>query len=217
MRVAKKLGAVFLIAGLSATGAPAAMAKDYGTVGTTWSIAEPDLLTVIHARLLAAQNSGALEAMNRKFIETAQASANRPRPVGGMSPAQTTREWSYDPTVTIAEDIRDARGNLIAAKGQKFNPLTKIGMAHAFAFVDGDNAEQMAWAVRQGDPDKLWIVLVSGSPIERMKEFKRRFYFDQQGVLTSKFGITHTPALLSQHGNVVDIREVALPHLGGGQ
>ncbi len=217
MSARKKLGAVALIAGLSATGAPAAMAKDYGTVGTTWSIAEPDLLTVIHARLLAAQNSGALDSMNRKFALTAQASANRPHAVGGMSPAQTTREWSYDPTVTIAEDIRDARGNLIAAKGQKFNPLTKIGMAHAFAFVDGDNAEQMAWAVRQGDPDKLWIVLVSGSPIERMKEFKRRFYFDQQGVLTSKFGITHTPALLSQRGNVVDIREVALPRVGGGQ
>ncbi len=217
MSVRRKFGAVLLIAALSAADVPAAVAKDYGTVGTTWSIAEPDLLTVIHARLLAAQNSGALDAMNRKFIETAQASANRPRAVGGISPAQTDREWSYDPTVTIAEDIRDARGNLIAAKGQKFNPLTKIGMAHAFAFVDGDNAEQMAWAVKQGVPDKLWVVLVSGSPIERMKEFKRRFYFDQQGVLTSKFGITHTPALLSQHGDVVDIREVALPHLGGGQ
>jgi len=95
-------------------------------VGTTWSIAEPDLLTIIRARLLAAQSSGALDAMNQKFVATAQASANRPHPVGGISPAQTDREWSYDPTVTIAEDIRDAKGNLIAAKGQKFNPLTRI-------------------------------------------------------------------------------------------
>ena len=116
-----------------------------------------------------------------------------------------------------AEDIRDARGNLIAAKGQRFNPLRVVGMAHAFAFVDGDNSRELAWAMKQGAPDKLWIVLVNGSPTDRMKELQRRFYFDQQGVLTSRFGIEHTPALLTQKGEALEIREVALPHTGGLQ
>ena len=38
-----------------------ASAKDYGTLGSTWTIAEPDLLAVIRTRLLAAQASGALQ------------------------------------------------------------------------------------------------------------------------------------------------------------
>ena len=40
------------------------------------------------------------------------------------------------------------------------------------------------------------------------------FAFDQQGVLTSRFGIEHTPAVLSQKGEALDIREVVLPHSG---
>lgn len=202
---------------IAATGlliATPAIAKDYGTLGQTWAIAEPDLLAVIRARLLAAGQSGALAAMNQKFVETARASAHRPRAVAGITPATTDRHWDFDPSVTLAEDIRDARGNLIAAKGQRFNPLHVVGMAHVFAFVDGDDAAEVAWAEKQGAPDKLWIVLTSGSPTDRMKELKRRFYFDQQGVLTSRFGIEHTPAILTQKGEMLDIREVALPRTG---
>ena len=211
------LGRSFLVAITALAGAfgtaPLA-AKDYGTLGATWAIAEPDLLQVIRARLLAAQQSGALDAMNRKFVETAQANVRRPHPVTGMTPARADRHWSFDPSVTLTEDIRNARGAIIAAKGQRFNPLHVVGMAHSFAFIDGDNADEVSWALKQGAADKLWIVLVKGSPTDRMSEFKRRFYFDQQGVLTTRFGIEHTPALLVQKGGELDIREVALPHGG---
>ena len=209
-----RLEALLVLAVGSLSPVSVASAKDYGTLGSTWAIAEPDLLAVIRARLQSAQQSGALAAMNQKFVDAAQASVHRPHPVAGIGPAIVDRHWSFDPTVTITDDIRDARGNLIAAKGQKFNPLRVVGMAHDFAFVDGDNAAELSWAMKQGAPDKLWIVLVNGSPTARMKEMKRRFYFDQRGVLTSRFGIEHTPALLSQKGEALDIREVALSHVG---
>lgn len=211
---ASTIGAV--LAGMLAT-APLLQAKDYGTVGSTWAIAEPDLLQVIRARLMAAQQSGALAAMNAKFVEAARTSISRPRAVAGITRALQDRHWAYDPSVTIAEDIHDAKGNLIAAKGQRFNPLHVMGLAHAYAFIDGDNTDELTWALRQGAADKLWVVLVKGSPIERMKEMKRRFYFDQQGVLTSKFGIEHTPALLTQKGEALDIHEVALPRVEASQ
>ena len=209
------LATVAALAG--AIGAAPVVAKDYGTLGATWAIAEPDVLQVIRARLLAAQQSGALDAMNHKFVLAAEASVHRPHPVDGISPAAADRHWSFDPSVTLAEDIHDARGNLIAAKGQRFNPLHVVGMAHSFAFIDGDSADEVTWALRQGAADKLWIVLVKGSPTDRMKELKRRFYFDQQGVLTSRFGIEHTPALLVQKGEGLDIHEVSLPHTGAAQ
>jgi hypothetical protein len=37
------------------------------------------------------------------------------------------------------------------------------------------------------------IIFVSGSPFDAMKPWQRRFYFDQGGTLTPKFGIRHTP------------------------
>jgi conjugal transfer pilus assembly protein TraW len=191
-----------------------ASARDFGTFGPTWAIAEPDLLVVIKARLEAARQNGTLDAMNRRFVETAQASVRRPHAVTGMTPATSDRRWSFDPSVTLSQDIRDARGNLIAAQGQRFNSLTHLNLAHSFAFIDGDSAEERDWAMRQGAPDRLWIVLVKGSPTDLMKATQRRFYFDQMGTLTGRFGIAHTPALLIQQGDHLDIREVALPHAG---
>ena len=211
--LALRLEAVVVMVALSMATSPLG-AKDYGTLGTTWAIAEPDLLQVIRARLMAAEQNGTLANMNAKFVAAAEASAQRPHAVAGITPATADRHWLFDPSVTLAEDIRDARGGLIAAKGQRFNPLHVVGLAHAFAFIDGDDSNEVAWAIKQGPPDKLWIVLTKGSPIDRMKALQRRFYFDQQGVLTTRFGIEHTPALLEQKGDALEIREVALPRTG---
>lgn len=221
--------------------APGAIAKDYGKAGPTWRIAEPDLLEVIRARLMRAQNSGAWAQLNRKFATLAEQQVARPRPVAGITPARENRQWDYDPTIKIAEDIRDTRGRLIAAKGQRFNPLDHLPLSHELAFIDGDSEAQMRWALaaggaarsaattgapapapapasaspsraRQGVPaDRLWIVMVKGSPIERMKALKGRFYFDQAGELTARFGIEHVPALVRQKGRVLAVSEIALP------
>ena len=43
-----------------------------------------------------------------------------------------------------------------------------------------------------------------------MKARQRRFYFDQGGNLTGKFGIRHTPALVRQRGDVLVVGEVVL-------
>jgi hypothetical protein len=56
--------------------------------------------------------------------------------------------------------------------------------------------------LRQGAPDKLWIVLVKGSPTDLMKATQRRFYFDQMGSLTGKFGIAHTPRCSSSRATI---------------
>ena len=207
--------ASILLAVLGVGSAPMmASARDFGTFGPTWSIAEPDLLAVIRARLEAARQNGTLDAMNQRFVEAAQASVRRPHAVAGITPATNDRRWDFDSSVTLSQDIRDARGNLIAAQGQRFNPLTRLNLAHSFAFIDGDSAAEREWALRQSAPDKLWIVLVKGSPTDLMKATQRRFYFDQMGSLTGKFGIAHTPALLVQQGDHLDIREVALPQTG---
>lgn len=190
--------------------APQVFAKDYGKAGTTWRVAEPDLLEVIRSRLQRLQQSSGLAQFQQSAVAHAQESIAHPKALPGFSHASESKSWAYDPTITIGEDIRDGRGNLIAAKGQKFNPLTHISMAHDLVFVDGDSRAELDWAGQQGDPAKVWIVMVKGSPIDRMKERKRRFYFDQNGEMTGKFGITHTPALVRQQGTVLQIVEQSI-------
>jgi conjugal transfer pilus assembly protein TraW len=199
-----------LIAGALATACAepsAVLAKDYGKSGQTWSIAEPDLFDVIRQRLLHFQASGQMDAFKEASVARAQESVRRPTPVAGISHAYQDRLWTYDPTITISQDIRDAAGHLIATKGQKFNPLDHLSFKQDYLFIDGDSKAEVAWALKQGDQQQSKIVLVKGSPIDRMKEFKRRFFFDQAGEITGKFGIAHTPALIHQNGQSLEISE----------
>ncbi|MBB4860535.1 conjugal transfer pilus assembly protein TraW [Novosphingobium chloroacetimidivorans] len=192
-----------------------AAASDLGTLGQTWPIAEPDLLETMHARLLRAQQTGELDRMNQEFSARAQRKVMRPDPVPGLSHAQEPREWEYDPAITVANDIRDAKGNLIAARGARINPLNLVALPRNLAFIDGDSPEELAWAARQGNDAKAMIIMVKGSPFEQMKAQQRRFYFDQGGALTTKFGIRHTPALVRQRGDVLVVGEVVLKREAG--
>ena len=185
-------------------------AKDYGQAGQAFPIIEPDLLSTIEARLRRAEASGELARMNDVFAKRVEAKVRRPKPVEGITPARTARNWDYDPTVAIERDIRDQKGNLIAAAGQKINPLDFVAIRQDLVFVDGDNAAELAWATARYTDLKAKIIFVSGSPIEQMTAKKRRFYFDQQGKLTSRFGIEHTPAVVTQAGKVMRVSEVVL-------
>lgn len=77
----------FLVAGglaVSATassgGAVSGQSVDHGQMGQTWFIAEPDLLSVIKARLDHAAATGKLDQMNRQFAEKVKARVMRPVP-----------------------------------------------------------------------------------------------------------------------------------------
>lgn len=195
-----------LLPGLAPAGA-----VDHGQMGETWAIAEPDLMEVIRARLERAAADGSLDDMQQRFSQRVQSRVMRPVPVAGIRPADETREWEFDPAITIERDILDDKGNVLAVAGQRVNPLDTVQMRQKLVFVNGDRPAEVEWALQQGDDGEAKLILVNGSPFDLMKAHKRRFYFDQSGTLTRHFGIGHTPASVSQDGQVLLVRETAIP------
>jgi conjugal transfer pilus assembly protein TraW len=198
------------VGGLIVVGPMRSEAKDYGQAAQAFPVIEPDLLSTIENRLRRAEASGELARTNEMFAKRVEAKVRRPTPVAGLSPATETRDWTYDPTVQLEHDIRDQKGNLIGRAGQRINPLDFVAIKQALVFVDGDDANQIAWATSRYTDLNAKIIFVSGSPIEEMTNRKRRFYFDQEGKLTSRFGIEHTPAVVQQNGRVMRVSEQVL-------
>ena len=201
-------GSLILLCAL--TFSSAGQASDHGVVGQTFPIIETDLLSVIEQRLTKLQASGGIDRMNAEFARRAEAKVRRPTPVAGITPATQARVWAFDPTIVIEKDVKDQKGNYVARAGQTVNPLDFVAMHQALVFVDGDDKAQMEWATSQYSDLKAKIILVSGSPIEEMTARKRRFYFDQEGRLTGKFGVRHTPAVAEQDGKVIKVSEIKL-------
>lgn len=214
--VAGLAGAILLGIAVAVVAPMRIEARDYGQAGQAFPVIEPDLLATIESRLKRAEASGELARTNEMFAKRVAAKVRRPVPVAGLSPATERREWDFDPTVQIERDIRDQKGNLVAAAGQRINPLDFVAIKQDLVFVDGDDADQLAWATSRYTDLKAKIIFVNGSPIEEMSARKRRFYFDQEGKLTSKFGIEHTPAVVRQSGRVMRVSEEVLKKGGAG-
>ena len=204
MRSFLPLGA-FLLAALPAS----LQARDYGQRGAVFPVIERDLLEQIHTRLAQMEKSGETARLNEDLKRRTIARVNRPDPVAGIVRASEARRWQFDPTITLAADIRGAKGELIHAAGTRVNPLDSVGLRADLLFLDGDDPDQLAWALKQTVNAKL--ILVKGAPLELMKARQRRFYFDQGGKLTERFGIRSVPARVRQQGRLLEISEIALP------
>ena len=196
-------------------------AKDLGVRGATWPVAEPDLLAQIEARLLEMERSGELARLETQARANARRKLEEPDPVPDIAPAREERSRLFDPAITVARDIRTADGTLIAAAGTRVNPLERVTLARDLLFVDGRREAEIAWALAReeesGRPSK--IVLLAGRPLELMRQYRRPFFFDQDGRLAARFGLSLTPVLVAQDGAQLRITEIPVkslpPRLGG--
>ncbi|MDP7326851.1 MAG: type-F conjugative transfer system protein TraW, partial [Qipengyuania citrea] len=157
------------------------LARDYGQRGTVFPVIERDLLEQIHSRLTQMERLGETARLNEDLKRRTIARVNRPDPVAGIVRASEARRWHFDPTITLAADIRGAKGELIHAAGTRVNPLDSVGLRADLLFLDGDDPDQLAWALKEDANAKL--ILVKGAPLELMKARQRRFFFDQGGKL----------------------------------
>lgn len=206
--MSRRLHLVLLASCLAAAGP--VRARDYGQQGALFPVVEADLLSVIHKRLTAMQASGEIDRANRQLAERTAAQVRRPAPVPVIGRAAEERRWTFDPTITVNADLRDARGRIVVAAGTRVNPLDTVPLRQRLVFLDGDDERQVAWAISATTALNAKLILVSGSPFALMKAEQRRFYFDQKGTLIRHFGIRAVPAVVEQQGRTLAVRELAL-------
>ena len=183
-------------------------AKDLGTRGAVWPVAEPDLLTEIEEKLEAMKASGELARMRREALERARERVEAPARVAGIAPARFPRTRLFDPSVTLEEDVRAADGTLLATRRARVNPLDTHPLTRDLLFIDGTRPVEVAWALRHEKPSV--IVLLAGRPLDLTRTHGRAFFFDQGGRLTRRFGLSATPSVVVAEGSFLRITEVPL-------
>ena len=215
----KKMGLCALL--IVASGSTA-IAKDFGTHGPVWEIIEPSILDTIKARLGDMESSGALAEMEDKMKATTRAYVNRPRPVTGLVDAEEYAEFEVDLSITLNRDLADQQGRVFARAGTVINPLDYSLFNQRIVFLDGDNPDQVAFALSEGTELDTLIVLTNGAPLELMREHGRRFFFEQDGQMVAKFQIRKLPSEVVRGQRVMIVREIpvqgwAMQHANDGE
>lgn len=187
-------------------------AKNFGTEGAVYKIIERDLLEEIKEKLEKAKKDGRLDKFNKAVKGNMIDSIERPKSISGITKAEFSRSWLFDPSVSLDHDLKDQNGRIFYHAYSKVNPLDKISMTQTLVFINGDDKEQVDFALNtyKKKKGKAKIILVQGSVLKLMKEKKVRLYFDQSSKLINKFKIQHVPTLIYQEKKMLRIEEVAL-------
>lgn len=190
-------------------------AKDLGTWGNVFEPAEPDMLVFIHQRLKAMEDSGEMARLKSEAIDRVKQHAVRPHPVPGLTPAVKYRTFSFDPTFTVAQTVTDMKGHILARQGDQVNPFDSVPFSETLYFIDGDNRDEVDWVKKDSaQTPNVKVILVNGNIKETSDTLDEQVYFDQAGVLTTKFGFEHTPVRISRDKRVLKIEEIPVK---GGQ
>lgn len=185
-------------------------AKDLGTHGPLFEVEEPSLLDTIKNRLTEMEAAGELDQMRQEMQHTTRAYVNRPRPVPGLGKAEEYSIWEVDLSITLTEDLVDHQGVVFARAGTVVNPMAYSRFNKRIVLIDGDDPDQVSFALSDGDELNTLLVLVNGDPLGLMREHGRRFYFDQDAVLVNRFGIQNVPAVVQRADPLMQVEEIAL-------
>lgn len=180
------------------------VAKDLGTWGHTYAIEEQDFLDYLRSKILAISQNEMMSKL-QQFKDQIVDVANEPAAVKGLREASQYRCYYFDPTMTLADDVRDAEGKVIIKKGTTFNPLEKFSLEGELLFFDGSNAKHLAWAKVQ---ERGHWILVKGRPLELEETEACPVYFDQGGLLSKRLRFQHIPVRVSQQGLNLKIEEI---------
>ena len=198
------------------------LAKDFGTKGHIYRITEQPFLQMIDEKLRKVD----IEKEREKMTSVVKDRVENPRAVEGLLPALNNRVFYFDPTYTLEEDAVLPCGKILHKAGTKVNPLEHTDLNRRLFFIDSRDGAQIKWLRKQlenplnneQNTDTALIedrvILVGGSVLglekEVGKEHKEKIYFDQNGELTSRFGIKAVPATAVQEGLRLKIEEVNL-------
>ncbi|RZI40135.1 type-F conjugative transfer system protein TraW [Herbaspirillum sp. HC18] len=188
-------------------------AVDLGTIGPLYPIAEPHLLDDIRQRLQEKERSGELKRLEQQARARGVDAVAHPKPVAGVQPAETARTFYFDPSFTLDRNVFDDKGQLLFAAGTRKNPLEVVALSKHLLFFDARDQRQVARAreLIAFYRGRAKPILVGGSYLDLMKAWGLRVYYDQQGLLTRRLGITQVPAIVSQEGLRLRIDELVLP------
>lgn len=200
----------YLLATLLVSLLPIAQADDLGIVGPTYDIAEPDLLKVIQSRLYQMEERGEIAKKQGEYRDRVIGAVEEPKPVTGIKATAVKRTFYYDPTMILDHDIRGEDGAILFARGLKVNPLDHVSLREELIFFDGRDRWQVFFAKQtlRNLKGAAKPIMVAGEPLNLMRDWKHRIFYDQGGALVRRLGIHQVPAIVTQDGKRLRVDEV---------
>lgn len=199
--------------GLAAIGlmvcALSVQAKDIGTFGMTYRIAERDALAEIEER---ARQVDWRKVLDKRKVENFQGPPDRVR----LPRTKRNRSFPVDMTYTTEIDVPDGKGGILYPKGYTFNPLDYVTYPKTLVVIDGTDPELVKWFAASEYDKRLdvMLLLTEGSFGSVSKKISRPlFYADRK--IVERLKLQAVPSVVRQKGRAMEVLEIFIPPVSG--
>lgn len=186
------------------------LVKTYQT-GETFDFAENDMIEEIKKQI--ENNKPQIEAKIEEYKKTAKEKANnyKPADLKELTPSIKNNTFYPDMTYTNPNDIYDNKGNIIYPKGFKFNPLDYQTIHYQMIMINGNSKEEIEWLIKNNYLDNIkYMILLSDGNYKEVGEKLNQPVFYAMPKITEKFNLQHTPSIITQIGNKMEVKEICL-------
>ena len=186
-----------------------AQAKELGTFGMTYRIAERDALAEIEDR---AKQVDWHKVLDKRKVENFQGPPDRVR----LPRAKRNRSFPVDMTYTTEIDVPDGKGGILYPKGYTFNPLDYVTYPKTLVVIDGADPEQVKWFATSEYDKRLdvMLLLTEGNFGNVSKKISRPlFYADRK--IVERLKLQAVPSVVRQKGRIMEVTEVKLTKIIG--
>jgi conjugal transfer pilus assembly protein TraW len=180
--------------------------------GVTWPVSERDLAGVFRDRM---QHYDWKAWQDRTAaIMKRQIDLGTPLPL-----AQRDTRYTVDLSVTFPQDIRDQKGNLIIAKGTRYNPLARSGLpGSAIVIVDPADGRQIAMAhtwMQRYPQGRLFVTHFDEEGLRTLVEQTGIKPMMLDKIIVKRFQLQATPSLLTAENGLLVVQTFS-PRVEGG-
>lgn len=186
---------------------------DFGVMGDVVEIYERDLIEVMKEKAASIDWEKKKEAAIKRFWERQQ--------FNELPRAARSRIRTIDPSILITDDIRDADGKTIVAKGTKINPLEKLPFTQALVVFDPlDEKQTRAVDDRlkqlREKYSRITLIVTRFDRTDGWKSYKNiTDHFDMPvfnltNDVRSRFDIQYVPSIVSSESLAFRVEEIAV-------
>jgi len=182
-------------------------AKDLGTFGAVYPIAEPDSLAELKEKAAKVDWKKVFD----KDKLTRKVRNFKPKDLKALPVAQRDRAFLSDLSYTLDVDIPDGKGEILYPKGYTFNPLDYIRFQRTIVVINGKDRRQVEWFRKSSwFKDMNAMLLLTDGSYFPLGDRLRRPVFYANSLIVGRLGLKAVPSVARQQGRYLEVREYAV-------
>jgi len=188
----------------------ATLVKTYET-GISFKFAEKNMIEEI--RNYIKNNKAKIEAKIKEYEKSAKGKVKSYKPdnLKELTPAIKNKTFYPDMTYTNPNNIYDNEGKVIYPKGFKFNPLDFQVLPYQMIVINGTSNKEIQWLINNNYTNNIkYMILLSNGDYQEIKKKLKQDVFYTVSKIINKFNLEHTPSIITQIGNKIEVKEICI-------